>query len=66
MAGILEGDYGTGKQRRARVIKIIVVSVLALTVAAGTAYFFFHNYRQEQQVKQFMKLLAVRGQTYQR
>jgi hypothetical protein len=60
MAGLLEGDYGGAEKRRARVIKIIVVSVLALTVIAGTAYFFFHNYRQEQQVKQFMKLLEAR------
>jgi len=60
MAGLLEGDYGAGEERRARVIKIIVVSVLALTVIAGTVYFFFHNYRQEQQVKQFMKLLEAR------
>jgi hypothetical protein len=60
MAGLLEGDYGAGEERRARVIKIIVVSVLALTVIAGTLYFFFHNYREEQQVKQFMKLLEAR------
>jgi len=64
MTGLLEGDYGAGEERRARVIKIIVISVLALTVIAGTAYFFFHNYRQEQQVKQFMKLLEARD--YQR
>jgi hypothetical protein len=60
MAGLLEGDYGAAEERRARVIKIIVVSVLALTVIAGTVYFFFHNYRQEWQVKQFMKLLEAR------
>jgi len=60
MAGLLEGDYGGAEERRARVIKIIVVSVLALTVIAGTSYFFLHNYRQEQQVKQFMKLLEAR------
>jgi len=59
MAGFLE-DYGAGEERRARIIKIIVVSVLALTVIAGTVFFFFHNYRQEQQVKQFMKLLDAR------
>ena len=60
MAGLLEGDYRAGEERRSRVIRIIVVSVLALTVIAGTLYFFFHNYRQEQQVKQFMKLLEAR------
>ena len=60
MAGFLDGVYGAGEERRARVIKIIVIFVLALTVIAGTVYFFFHNYRQEQQVKQFMKLLEAR------
>jgi hypothetical protein len=60
MAGLLEGDYGAGEEPRARVIKIIVVSVLALTVIAGSVYFFFHNYREEQRVKHFMKLLEAR------
>jgi len=60
MASLLEGDYGAAEGRRARIIKVIVVSVLALTVVTGTVYFFFHNYRQEQQVKQFMKLLEAR------
>jgi hypothetical protein len=60
MAGLLEGDYGAGEEPRARVIKIIVVSVLALTAIAGTVYFFFHNYREEQQVRHFMKLLEAR------
>ena len=59
MADFLEG-YGAGEEQRAHVIKIFVVSVLALTVITGTADFFFHNYSQEQQVKQFMKLLEVR------
>ena len=60
MAGLLDPDYSAGEERRARVIKMIVVSVLALTAIAGTVYFFFHNYRQEQQVEQFMKLLEAR------
>jgi hypothetical protein len=60
MTGLLEGDYGAGEERRARVIKLIVVSVSALTVIAGTVYFFFHNYRQEHKVNQFMKLLEAR------
>jgi len=60
MASLLKGDYGASEERRARVIRVIVVSVLALTVIAGTVYFFFHNYRQEQQVRQFMKLLQAR------
>ena len=34
MAGLLNGDYGAGEERGARVINILVVSVLALTVIA--------------------------------
>jgi hypothetical protein len=60
MASLLKGDYGAGEEPRARVIKMTVASVLALTVIAGIVYFFFHNYRQEQQVEQFMKLLEAR------
>ncbi len=59
MAGFLEG-YGAGEERRAHIIKITVVSVLALTVIAGTVYFFFYNYRQEQRVRQFMQLIEAR------
>ena len=60
MGGLLKGDYGAGEERRARVIKISVLSVLALTVIAGTVDFLFHNYRQEQQVQWFMKRLEAR------
>jgi hypothetical protein len=60
MGGLLKGDYGAGEERRARVIKIVVASVLALAVIGGTVYYFFHNYRQEQQVERFMKRLDAR------
>jgi len=60
MTALLEGDYGAGEERRARVIRSIVVSVLALTVIVGGIYYFFHNYRQEERVKQFLKLLEAR------
>lgn len=59
MAGLLEGDYGAGEERREHVIKIIIVSILALLVSTGTIHFFFHNYRPERQVKQFMKFLEA-------
>jgi len=59
MEGFLEG-YGAGEERRAHVIKATVLSALALTVTAGAVYFFFHNYRQERQVKQFLQRLEAR------
>jgi len=58
MAGFLD-QYGAGDERRARNIKIVVASVLVLAVLSGLLYFFFRNYRQEQQAKRFFQLLAA-------
>ena len=57
MAGYLD-QYGAGVDRRLRIIKISVISCVALLVAVGISLFVFHNYRQEQQVKRFFSLLA--------
>ena|ERR1051326_7567673 len=62
MAGYLD-QYGAGVERRLRIIKILVISGVALLVAVGVALFVFHNYRQEQQVKRFFILLE--GHDYQ-
>ena len=56
MAGYLD-QYGAGEERRLKIIKTVVISVLTLIIAGGTALFIFHNYRQEQQVKRFFQLL---------
>jgi hypothetical protein len=56
MAGYLE-RYGEGDERRGKIIKALVISLVALLVIGGTAFFIFHNYRQEQQVKRFFALL---------
>jgi hypothetical protein len=58
MAGFLD-DYGAGDERRARIVKITVLSVLAVAVVTGLAYYFFHNFSQEQQVKRFFNLLEA-------
>ena len=58
MAGFLD-DYGAGDERRARIWKIAVVSVLAVAAVTGLAYYFFHNYSQEQRVKRFFSLLET-------
>jgi hypothetical protein len=58
MAGFLD-QYGAGDERRARNIKLIVVSVVVLAILSGLLYFFFRNYRQEQQAKRFFQLLAA-------
>src|ERR1700676_160887 len=56
MAGFLD-QYGAADERRGKIIKAVVISAVTLAVAAGLLYFFFHNYRQEQQVKTFFDLL---------
>ncbi|HLK61814.1 MAG TPA: hypothetical protein VKU19_00145 [Bryobacteraceae bacterium] len=56
MAGYLE-KYGEGEERRIKIIKTLVISLVSLLVVGGVLFFIFHNYRQEQQVKRFFALL---------
>src|SRR3569832_1102293 len=58
MAGYLD-HYGAGEERRNRIIKRLVISVVALAVLGSIAFFVFHNYRQEQAVKHFFELLEA-------
>jgi len=58
MAGFLD-EYGAGDEQRARRIKIIAVSVVALAVLSGILYFLFHNYSQERQARRFFQLLTA-------
>ena len=59
MAGYLD-QYGAGEERRIRIIKTLVISIVALALLGGIAFFVFHNYRQEQVVKRFFQLLGAR------
>ena len=56
MAGYLD-QYGAGEERRNKIIKTLVISAVTLLVVGGIAFFIFHNYRQEQQVKRFFALV---------
>ena len=56
MAGYLD-QYGAGEERRIKIIKTLVISAVTLLVVGGIAFFIFHNYRQEQQVKRFFALM---------
>jgi len=58
MPGYLD-QYGAGDERRARNIKIVILSVLALVAASGILYYFLHNYSQERQAKRFFQLLEA-------
>ena len=57
MAGYLD-NYGAGEARREKIVKTLVISVLALLVAGGSLFFIFHNYREEHQVQEFFNRLA--------
>jgi len=61
MTGYLE-NYGAGDERRTKIIKIAVLSALAVVVVAVLGYAFFHNYPEERQAKRFFDLL--RAQDY--
>ncbi len=56
MAGYLD-QYGAGEERRLKIIRNVVIAVVALGIVAAVLVFVFHNYRQEQQVKTFFDLL---------
>lgn len=50
-------QYGAGDERRSRIIKIIILSCLAIVIVAIAAYFFYHNYPEKQVVKHFLAQL---------
>ena len=50
MAGFLD-QYGAGDERREKTIRTLVISAIAIAVVAGAAFFVFHNYSEERQVK---------------
>ena len=60
MSGFLD-TYGAGDERRARNIKLIVVSAVVLAILGGIFYFLFRNYPEEQQAKRFFRLLAAQN-----
>ena len=62
MAGYLD-QYGAGEERRAKTIRIVLYSVLALIVIGGPSAFYLHNWRQEHQVGRFFKLLRAKDYT---
>jgi hypothetical protein len=62
MAGYLD-QYGAGDERREKIIKRLAIALALLVVVGGPLLFIFHNYRQENQVKQFFKLLQAHQYT---
>jgi len=59
MAGYLD-QYGVVEERREKIIKRVVIWLLALLAAGGLLYAFFHNYPEERQARRFFDLLEKR------
>jgi hypothetical protein len=58
MAGYLD-QYGAGEERREKIVKTVVISLVSLAALGGALFFVFHNYREEHQVKQFFDRLSA-------
>jgi hypothetical protein len=57
MAGYLE-QYGAGEERRGKIVRNVVIALVASILIGGGLYFNFHNFREERQVKQFLSRLG--------
>ena len=62
MAGYLD-QYGAGEERRAKIVKTVLYSVLALIVIGGPLTFYLYDWRQEHEVNRFFELLAAKDYT---
>jgi hypothetical protein len=58
MPGYLD-QYGAGEERRIRIIKTLVISLVVLMVVGSVLWYIFYNYPQERQVKRFFALLQA-------
>ena len=58
MADFLE-QYGEGDERRGKIVKRVVLSLVSALVVAGLLFYGFHTFRQERQVKRFFELMAA-------
>ncbi len=57
MGGFLDASYGVAQERRGRLIKRIVAWGGLTVIVATALYFYFHNWKQEQTIKQFLSYL---------
>jgi hypothetical protein len=49
--------YGEGDERREKIVKRALISLLILVVAGSVLYYLFKNFREERQVRHFYDLL---------
>ena len=59
MAGYLD-TYGAGVDRRIKLIKTSVIAVVAAVALGAVLFYIFHNYSEEQRVKQFLAALSAK------
>lgn len=62
MAGYLD-NYGKSEERREKILKYGALLLVTVLIVGGFLYFWFKNYRQERQVRNFFELLAARNYT---
>jgi hypothetical protein len=60
MAGYLD-TYGAGVDRRIRLIKTAVIVLVAAVALGAALLYIFHNYSEEQRVKQFLAALSAKN-----
>ncbi|HWB82690.1 MAG TPA: hypothetical protein VG675_01035 [Bryobacteraceae bacterium] len=58
MAGYLD-QYGAGDERREKITKTVIVSIIGAAILAGVLYLVFHNHSEERQVERFFQLLSA-------
>lgn len=63
MPEYLSEDYGVKEQRREKIVKRTILSVLILVLVVGLTYFGYRSYPAEKQVKLFLK--ELRDKNYQ-
>lgn len=60
MSGYLEG-YGVSEVRRERIWHRIALVLLVIAVAGGLGYYFFRDWREQRQARQFLELLQQKN-----
>jgi hypothetical protein len=60
MAGYLD-TYGAGIDRRIKLIKTAVIALVSAVALGAVLLYIFHNYSEEQRVKQFLAALSAKN-----
>src|SRR3954454_18845925 len=60
MAGYLD-TYGAGVDRRIKLIKTAVIALVSAVALGAVLFYIFHNYSEEQRVKQFLAALSAKN-----